>query len=138
VSYGFLRNTVIFLTSFVEALQEYILGAGQHTPGGLRDKPGKKADIYHTFYSLAGLSSAQHRVYQSKKLEAELLDTWKDSTSFVPSQAVAESDEDRQRRRRTIWSYSRSWKEDETSHKYVGSSKNRVVSETLKLLLSVN
>jgi protein farnesyltransferase subunit beta len=28
--------------------------------GGLRDKPGKGADYYHTCYCLSGLSSAQH------------------------------------------------------------------------------
>ena len=28
--------------------------------GGLRDKPGKSADFYHTCYCLSGLSSAQH------------------------------------------------------------------------------
>ena len=28
--------------------------------GGLRDKPGKPPDYYHTCYCLSGLSSAQH------------------------------------------------------------------------------
>ena len=28
--------------------------------GGLRDKPGKIVDYYHTCYGLSGLSSAQH------------------------------------------------------------------------------
>ncbi len=28
--------------------------------GGLRDKPGKPVDYYHTCYCLSGLSSAQH------------------------------------------------------------------------------
>lgn len=28
--------------------------------GGLRDKPGKRHDFYHTCYCLSGLSSAQH------------------------------------------------------------------------------
>jgi protein farnesyltransferase subunit beta len=133
VSYGFPERYLSIFDVLVEALQEYILGAGQDTPGGLRDKPGKKADIYHTFYSLAGLSSAQHRVYQSRKAEAELFATWKDSKPFVPNQAVEESEEDQQKRRRAIWSYSKSWKEDETSHKYVGGSKNRVVSGSLRL-----
>lgn len=43
-----------------EALQEYILGCCQHSQGGLLDKPGKPRDIYHTSYSLSGLSVAQH------------------------------------------------------------------------------
>lgn len=32
----------------------------QQSKGGLRDKPGKAADYYHTCYCLSGLSSAQH------------------------------------------------------------------------------
>lgn len=43
------------------ALTEYILIAAQ-APGGLRDKPGKRADAYHTCYNLSGLSLCEHRV----------------------------------------------------------------------------
>lgn len=43
-----------------EALQEYILACCQHAGGGLRDKPGKNPDHYHTSYTLSGLSIAQH------------------------------------------------------------------------------
>lgn len=32
----------------------------QQPKGGLRDKPGKPPDQYHTCYCLSGLSSAQH------------------------------------------------------------------------------
>ncbi|EFA07131.1 Protein farnesyltransferase subunit beta-like Protein [Tribolium castaneum] len=42
------------------ALQEYILTCCQHPQGGLLDKPGKHRDIYHTSYTLSGLSVAQH------------------------------------------------------------------------------
>jgi len=42
------------------ALQEYILVCCQHPAGGLLDKPGKPRDIYHTCYTLSGLSVAQH------------------------------------------------------------------------------
>ena len=41
------------------ALQRYILLAGQSMTGGLRDKPGKGPDLYHTCYALSGLSMAQ-------------------------------------------------------------------------------
>lgn len=46
------------------ALQEYLLVAGQPETkrGGMRDKPGKNPDYYHTCYCLSGLSTAQHRV----------------------------------------------------------------------------
>jgi protein farnesyltransferase subunit beta len=43
------------------ALQRYILLCGQQYPdGGLRDKPSKPRDFYHTCYALSGLSVAQH------------------------------------------------------------------------------
>jgi len=41
------------------ALQGWILGCCQSDKGGLRDKPGKSADFYHTCYCLSGLSVAQ-------------------------------------------------------------------------------
>ncbi|KAJ1929668.1 CAAX farnesyltransferase (FTase) subunit beta [Tieghemiomyces parasiticus] len=43
-------------------LQEYILGCCQATHGGLRDKPEKFPDPYHTCYVLAGLAASQHRL----------------------------------------------------------------------------
>ncbi|EFJ52997.1 hypothetical protein VOLCADRAFT_85812 [Volvox carteri f. nagariensis] len=43
-----------------EALQLWILKCCQATKGGLRDKPGKPVDYYHTCYCLSGLSAAQH------------------------------------------------------------------------------
>ncbi|CAH1117346.1 unnamed protein product [Phaedon cochleariae] len=42
------------------ALQEYLLVCCQSPAGGLLDKPGKNRDIYHTCYTLSGLSVAQH------------------------------------------------------------------------------
>ena len=42
-----------------ERLQQYILQCCQQTNGGLRDKPGKSRDNYHTCYALSGLSVAQ-------------------------------------------------------------------------------
>ncbi|KAK8253131.1 terpenoid cyclases/protein prenyltransferase alpha-alpha toroid [Phyllosticta capitalensis] len=44
-----------------EGMIRYILCACQGKKGGLRDKPGKPVDGYHTAYNLCGLSSAQHR-----------------------------------------------------------------------------
>ncbi|KAJ0395021.1 hypothetical protein P43SY_003234 [Pythium insidiosum] len=43
-----------------EQLQQYILLCGQQVEGGLRDKPGKPRDHYHSCYCLSGLSLAQH------------------------------------------------------------------------------
>jgi protein farnesyltransferase subunit beta len=42
------------------ALQGWLLACCQARDGGLRDKPGKARDLYHTCYCLSGLSSAQH------------------------------------------------------------------------------
>lgn len=79
------------------ALQEYVLYAGQHTAGGLVDKPPKyviallrvphsltacthrNPDAYHTLYCLSGLSSAQHRVVPNDDRRKQLSDAWKDS-----------------------------------------------------------
>lgn len=44
-----------------DALQVWVLkGCQQQLKGGLRDKPGKSPDYYHTCYCLSGLSAAQH------------------------------------------------------------------------------
>jgi protein farnesyltransferase subunit beta len=44
------------------ALQRYVLLCGQSMTGGLRDKPGKGADLYHTCYCISGLSLGQWAV----------------------------------------------------------------------------
>eukprot|EP01100_Stratorugosa_tubuloviscum_P011501 TRINITY_DN5131_c0_g4_i1.p1 TRINITY_DN5131_c0_g4~~TRINITY_DN5131_c0_g4_i1.p1 ORF type:complete len:269 (-),score=117.27 TRINITY_DN5131_c0_g4_i1:191-997(-) len=43
-------------------LQNYILFCCQDINGGLKDKPGKNCDFYHTCYSLCGLSIAQNNL----------------------------------------------------------------------------
>ncbi|KAF9917037.1 hypothetical protein BX616_002092 [Lobosporangium transversale] len=45
-----------------DALQEYILIACEAKTGGLRDKPTKSPDYYHTCYCLSGLSLSQHHI----------------------------------------------------------------------------
>jgi prenyltransferase beta subunit len=54
---GLLEPNPLFNT---RALQLWILRGCQQLKGGLRDKPGKSADYYHTCYCLSGLSAAQH------------------------------------------------------------------------------
>ena len=44
----------------VSMLERYILLCAQEVQGGLRDKPSKPRDFYHTCYNLSGLSVAQH------------------------------------------------------------------------------
>ncbi|KAJ5136798.1 hypothetical protein N7448_005352 [Penicillium atrosanguineum] len=48
-----------------EGLDRYILCCCQSPHGGLRDKPGKSPDCYHTCYVLTGLSATQHRHYRT-------------------------------------------------------------------------
>lgn len=43
-------------------LQTYVFLACQRDGGGLRDKPGKNSDFYHTCYSLSGVAAAQGAV----------------------------------------------------------------------------
>ncbi|KAL2861378.1 terpenoid cyclases/protein prenyltransferase alpha-alpha toroid [Aspergillus pseudodeflectus] len=68
-----------------EGLTRYILGCCQATNGGLRDKPGKHPDSYHTCYTLTGLSSVQYRHYHTdvsatSKAEFSAAFSWK----YVP------------------------------------------------------
>ena len=44
----------------VSMLERFILLCAQEVTGGLRDKPSKPRDFYHTCYNLSGLSIAQH------------------------------------------------------------------------------
>ena len=44
----------------VPMLERYILLCAQEVSGGLRDKPSKQRDFYHSCYSLSGLSIIQH------------------------------------------------------------------------------
>ena len=47
----------------------YVLLCGQdHEYGGLRDKPGKSSDYYHTCYALSGLSACQSLIGTDEKL----------------------------------------------------------------------
>ncbi|KAF8879063.1 terpenoid cyclases/protein prenyltransferase alpha-alpha toroid [Infundibulicybe gibba] len=114
-----------------KALQEYILFAGQHPTGGLRDKPPKSvhvlsrpfsvnlcvyrgADAYHTLYCLSGLSAAQHHIFPSLARHTALADAW------VPSNNPHDD------LRRTIFSTALSWTEEDGASKIVGGPSNRV------------
>lgn len=70
-------NTLDGLVFDRRALQEYILVVAQAPQGGLRDKPGKRADAYHTANNLAGLSLCQHRVQYSQEFRRSVESSWK-------------------------------------------------------------
>ncbi|GAA5989927.1 hypothetical protein JCM11641_002813 [Rhodosporidiobolus odoratus] len=100
-------------------LQQYITLVAQQPGGGLRDKPGKPADAYHTCYNLAGASSAQSRMQYSTTAQRTLED------AFVSpfSQPVVEDDHPRPviikgdgeteaaaaQRMRQVWSRTLAW-----------------------------
>ncbi|KAH9956376.1 terpenoid cyclases/Protein prenyltransferase [Lactifluus volemus] len=92
------------------ALQEYILLAGQHPAGGLRDKPPKNPDAYHTSYCLSGLSAAQHRIRPSSTRREELRAAWKGEDGM----------------RATAFSESLCWTEESGGSRVLGSAANRV------------
>ncbi|KAF2642577.1 CaaX farnesyltransferase beta subunit Ram1 [Massarina eburnea CBS 473.64] len=54
------------------ALTRYILSGCQFKRGGLIDKPGKRADAYHTCYNLAGLSATQHTYTYEATMQIDL------------------------------------------------------------------
>ncbi|PIL34579.1 hypothetical protein GSI_03358 [Ganoderma sinense ZZ0214-1] len=114
------------------ALQEYILYAGQHPAGGLRDKPPKPADAYHTLYCATGLSAAQHRVTPSEARRKAVMSAWDpvqarargDTTTYVPP-----SDVERERFeevKKQTFAHALSWSEEEGAETYVGGAANRV------------
>ncbi|KAH9940138.1 terpenoid cyclases/Protein prenyltransferase [Epithele typhae] len=113
------------------ALQEYLLCAGQHPAGGMRDKPPKGADAYHTLYCAAGLSAAQHRVTPSAARQAAVEAAWnadaaasRDGSSYAPP-----TEADRARAaalRKATFAHILSWAEEEGAATYLGGSANRV------------
>ncbi|QKX55641.1 uncharacterized protein TRUGW13939_02738 [Talaromyces rugulosus] len=54
-----------------EGLARYILNCCQNKIGGLRDKPGKQPDSYHTCYTLTGLSGLQHQHYYTETTQSQ-------------------------------------------------------------------
>ncbi|CAJ1410614.1 unnamed protein product [Effrenium voratum] len=55
-----------------QPLQMYLLLACQHPNGGLRDKPGKSADFYHTCYALSGMAVSQYDVQGNTSIVGDI------------------------------------------------------------------
>jgi len=96
------------------ALQGYIFYAGQHPAGGLRDKPPKHSDAYHTHYNLSGLSMAQHHVVSSNVRSKQVEDAW----------IAPESPLDELRKRSFVHLFS--WTEEEGGSYFRGGQANRL------------
>lgn len=117
-------------------LQEYVLIAAQGPHGGLRDKPGKGTDAYHSCYNLSGLASAQHVLeYSPSDLADDIRSDWVDITdsASASSASEAESDwgpvlvkgknetsEEANQRMKDIFIAALSWKEEESRKIVIG------------------
>ncbi|KAF2460653.1 terpenoid cyclases/protein prenyltransferase alpha-alpha toroid [Lineolata rhizophorae] len=66
-----------------EGLATYILQCCQNAQGGLKDKPSKNPDAYHTNYNICGLSAAQHRYAYCPSQEPDMEGNLKAGFSWV-------------------------------------------------------
>ncbi|KAJ2932382.1 hypothetical protein H1R20_g4711, partial [Candolleomyces eurysporus] len=96
-----------------KALQEYLLLAGQAPGGGLRDKPPKGPDVYHTLYCLSGLSVAQHHVFPSTSKCKKLSEAWNPFNERKIDLGISPEDKDLNAAlRREAYAAMLSWDED--------------------------
>eukprot|EP00041_Stephanoeca_diplocostata_P009789 m.152888 g.152888 ORF g.152888 m.152888 type:complete len:214 (-) comp17899_c0_seq2:1072-1713(-) len=77
-----------------DALRDYILFCCQSDNGGLRDKPGKHRDYYHTCYCLSGLSLTQsHEDVHDDALEVSAVLLLRISLAYRPLRSLAVNDD---------------------------------------------
>lgn len=117
------------------ALQEFVLLAAQNkagSSGGLRDKPGKRPDLYHTCNNLSGLAIAQHHmVHQPLLVEANRrkFDASKGMPAIKPTKPEGgwKTEEARQKSRKEVWANALGWTQlgEDT---VLGGKVNKVVS----------
>ncbi|OCF35551.1 protein farnesyltransferase subunit beta [Kwoniella heveanensis BCC8398] len=120
------------------ALQEFTLIAAQQeagSTGGLRDKPGKRPDGYHTCNTLSGLSIAQHSVHHSTQQIAQNRKSFDPSRGLTAIKPKSESggwrsEEERQNVRGEVWANVLGWIEEEGGELIVGGKENRVNTTT--------
>ncbi|OWZ70996.1 hypothetical protein AYX14_03620 [Cryptococcus neoformans] len=125
------------------ALQEFTLVAAQQDPGstgGLRDKPGKRPDQYHTCNNLSGLSIAQHKMSHSPSTVSSNRLKFDASKGLPAVKPVApgggwKNEDERQNARREIWANALGWIEEEGGEIIVGGKDNRVVEAVHQLFL---
>ncbi|GMK58999.1 hypothetical protein CspeluHIS016_0700140 [Cutaneotrichosporon spelunceum] len=114
------------------ALQEYVLLVAQRQgSGGLRDKPGKGPDLYHTCNNLSGLSVAQHRLTHTPEEVQNKRDAFKTENGLPAIKPTTpdggwKSEDERQAARREVWANVRAWVEDESANLIVGGQQSHV------------
>lgn len=109
--------------------------AQDHDAGGLRDKPGKRADAYHTCYNLSGLSLCQYRVTLDAAVRRDTWNAWRsaplqgngaaardDTAASAPSAARP----DMETWRRACYVAMLSWTIDPKQTVVLGAATNRV------------
>ncbi|GAA5859441.1 hypothetical protein JCM8547_006823 [Rhodosporidiobolus lusitaniae] len=124
-------------------LQQYITLVAQQPGGGLRDKPGKPADAYHTTYNLAGASSAQSKMRFSRSKQAALEQAFvspfkrpvllEDEEGEEPEmiKGEGESAEEAERRMREIWTRTLAWKVEGEKMLYGGEENELIPNHPL-------
>ncbi|BGP50200.1 CAAX farnesyltransferase (FTase) subunit beta [Rhodotorula kratochvilovae] len=122
-----------------KGLQQYVVLVAQAPNGGLRDKPGKSVDAYHTCYNLSGAASAQHKPYASRRLQRELAEAFvspfqatlveedgaNDEVAVIRGEG--ESDDAAEERMRQVWSRSLAWAPVEGAKIVYGDPANELV-----------
>ena len=116
-------------------MQEYILLCAQAPHGGLRDKPGKHPDAYHTCYNLSGLAAAQHALFRPHTAVARARDAFAspfDPASFAPEvlqvldRAAGETEAAAAQRMREVWASVAGWRAGEV--RVVGGPANALAA----------
>lgn len=70
-------------------LQKYLLVCCQSNSGGLKDKPGKHSDYYHTCYGLSGLSTAQHTLVEGSSVVGQASNSLKRTNPIYNVESAA-------------------------------------------------
>lgn len=131
----------------LDALQQYVILAAQSPGGGLRDKPGKPADAYHTCYNLSGHSSAQHNPLPSTSKRQQLAHDFTspfrrplvevDQREPEMILCTGETEEQAETRMREVWIRELSWDCDEKERIVYGDEGNRLVRRAFSDLYSI-
>ena len=67
-----------------EALEKYIVCACQCESGGLRDKPGKNPDYYHSCYALSGLAVVKGQTHPLYNIRFERIGKFREKLEKLP------------------------------------------------------
>lgn len=116
------------------SLRQYVELVAQAPGGGLRDKPGKSPDAYHTCYNLSGASSAAcHPVFSRTRCE-QLAQSFQSSTPAAEGSTAGDSsgqsaEEITTRRRRQVYSRSLAWQVEEPRQRTEAESENALVRD---------